>query len=293
LHRHRIVPLLFCALLAAPVAAQPADERPGGDPSDSKLLLATTTSVRDSGLLDALLPEFRERTGIAVQVVAVGSGAALRMGRDGNADALLTHAELGELELVASGAAASRTPFMENHLVIAGPPEDPAGVAGAGGPAQALQRIAAAGAPFVSRGDDSGTHRKEQLLFRLAGLDPEAKWEGFSTTGSGMGLSLQVAGEKRAYVLSDLGTFLAYRERTELVRLSDEAPPLRNVYAVLRIDPARFEGRVRDAEARAFEAFLTRPGTQQRIGEFGRERYGAPLFRPLLLGETEAGAASP
>ncbi|MGI9589988.1 MAG: substrate-binding domain-containing protein, partial [Myxococcota bacterium] len=229
MHRHRIVPLLFCALLAAPAAAQPAGEGPGEGPgeapSDSKLLLAPTTSVCDSGLLDELLPEFRERTGIAVQVVAVGSGAALRMGRDGNADALLTHAESGELELVASGAAASRTTFMENHFVIAGPPEDPAGIADAGGPARSLQRIAAAGAPYVSRGDDSGTHRKEQQLFRLAGLDPEAKWEGFSTTGSGMGHSLQVAGERRAYVLSDLGTFLAYRERTELVRLSGEAPP--------------------------------------------------------------------
>lgn len=270
--------IVFILLPWLPLAlgAQAAPEEDAG-----RLLLATTTSVRDSGLLDALLPAFRERTGIAVQVVAVGSGAALRMGREGNADVLLTHAEAGELALVESGAAASRTPFMENHFVLAGPPEDPAGVAEAGGPAQALKRIAEQRAPFVSRGDDSGTHRKEVQLFALAGLDPETKWEGFETTGSGMGLTLQVAGERRAYVLSDFGTFLAYRERTRLVQHSRPHASLRNVYAVLRIDPSRFPGRVRGEAAERFEAFLVDPETQRRIAGFGRERFGAPLFLPL------------
>jgi tungstate transport system substrate-binding protein len=248
---------------------------------DAKLLLATTTSVQDTGLLDALLPVFRERTGIAVQVVAVGSGAALRMGAEGNADVVLSHDPKGEQELVASGAVLGRTPIMENYFVIAGPAEDPAKVAQAADPAAAFRAIAAAKAPYVSRGDDSGTHRKEKQLLAAAGLDAAKPWDGFASTGSGMGLTLQVAGEKRAYALCDIGTFLAYRERTKLVRLTKDAPALRNEYSVLRVDPKRFAGRVHGEAAQRFEEFLIDPDTQRRIGEFGQDRYGAPLFNPL------------
>jgi tungstate transport system substrate-binding protein len=267
-------------LLALAFSAATAAE--SGD--DAKLLLATTTSVQDTGLLDALLPVFRERTGIAVQVVAVGSGAALRMGADGNADVLVTHDPNGEQDLVASGAALGRIAFMENYFVIAGPPEDPAKIAMLADPAAAFRAIAAAKAPYVSRGDDSGTQRKEKQLLAAAGLDPAKPWQGFASTGSGMGLTLQVAGERRAYALSDIGTFLAYRERTKLARLSSDAPALRNEYSVLRIDPNRFEGRINAKAAQRFEAFLVDPDTQRRIGEFGRDRYGAPLFHPLLAG---------
>jgi len=268
---------LLAALLSVPAAS------PVARADETSLLLATTTSVRDSGLLEALLPGFEERTGIRVRVVAVGTGAALRMGAEGNADVLVTHAEEGERRLVESGAAVARTPFMENHFVIAGPAEDPADVAGAGSPADAYRRIARAGAPYVSRGDDSGTHRRERALLREAGLDPAGGWEGFASTGSGMGLTLQVAGERRAYVLADLGTFLAYRDRADLTALSGPHPALRNVYAVLRIDPERFPGRVRGEAVRAFEQWLVAPGTQRRIGAFGRERFGRSLFRPLHL----------
>jgi tungstate transport system substrate-binding protein len=254
---------------------------PAASDEEQKLLLATTTSVQDTGLLDALLPVFRERTGIAVQVVAVGSGAALRMGSEGNADVIVSHDPNGEQQLVAAGAAIARTPIMENYFVIAGPSEDPAKVAQAADPAAAFRAIAAAKAPYVSRGDDSGTHRKEKQLLAAAGLDVATPWKGFATTGSGMGLTLQVAGERRAYALSDIGTFLAYRERTKLVRLSKDAPALRNEYSVLRIDPKRFAGRVHGDVAQRFEAFLIEPDTQQRIGEYGRDRYGAPLFNPL------------
>jgi tungstate transport system substrate-binding protein len=246
-----------------------------------KLLLATTTSVQDTGLLDALLPVFRERTGIAVQVVAVGSGAALRMGAEGNADVLVTHDPQGEQGLVTSGAALTRTPIMENYFVIAGPKEDPAKVAQAVDPTAAFRALAAAKAPYVSRGDDSGTHRKEKQLLAAAGLDAAKPWEGFASTGSGMALTLQVAGERRAYALSDIGTFLAYRERTGLVRLTKDAPALRNEYSVLRIDSKRFAGRIHGDAAQRFEAFLVDPDTQRRIGEFGQDRYGAPLFNPL------------
>lgn len=249
---------------------------------DASLLMATTTSVRDSGLLDALLPGFTEASGVRVRVIAVGSGAALRMGAEGNADILLTHAPSAEEALVASGAAVARTPVMENHFVIAGPAEDPAGVSEAATPAEAYRRMAAAEAAYVSRADDSGTHRRERALLAAAGLDPEAGWPGFARTGSGMGLTLQVAGERRAYTLSDIGTFLAFQGRTRLEVLSGPAPALRNVYSILRVNPERFP-RVRAEAARKLEAFFLERGTQQQIDAFGRERFGRPLFRPLHL----------
>ena len=255
---------------------------------DESVLLATTTSVRDSGLLSALLPTFSERTGIRVRVVAMGTGAALRLGAEGNADLLLTHAPQAEEELVASGAAASRTPFMENHFVLGGPPEDPAGVRQAASPEEAFRRIAAAQAPYASRADDSGTHKREKALLEAAGLDPAGGWPGFTKTGSGMALTLQVAGERRAYVLSDAGTFLAFQEHTGLVALSRPVPALRNVYALLRVSPERFP-RVRAECARKLEAFFLERATQERIAGFGRERFGRPLFRPLLLEPTPAG----
>jgi len=267
-----IAALLLCALA-------------GCGSRGEQILLATTTSVQDSGLLDTLVPVFLERTGIRVRVVAVGSGAALRMGADGNADVLLTHAPEGEESLVASGAALARRPFMENHFVIAGPEEDPADVRGAASAADAYRRIAASGAAYVSRGDDSGTHRREKALLHEAGVDAVGSWPGFASTGSGMGGTLQVAGERRAYTLSDLGTFLAFAQRVDLVALSKPSPDLRNVYAVLRVNPERFPGRVNAEGAQRFEAFLLDPDTQRRIGAFGREHHGRPLFRPLHLEE--------
>ena len=272
--RARSLSLLIAALVAFACSEEKVD--------DADLLLVTTTSVRDSGLLGDLLPIFQAQTGVRAQVVAVGSGAALRMGRDGNADILLTHAPTGEEELVASGAAVSRTPFMENYFVIAGPSEDSAGVRTADSPADAIRRIAAASAAFVSRGDDSGTHRREVALFKEAGLDPDARWPGFLSSGAGMGQTLQVAGEKRTYVLSDIGTFLAFQKRIELEVLSQPAPSLRNVYSVVRLDPERLDP-ARAERAAQFEAFMLAPDTQRRIAEFGTERFGRPLFRPLLL----------
>jgi tungstate transport system substrate-binding protein len=255
----------------------------GCSPDEERLLLATTTSVRDSGLLDTLLPVFQERTRIRVQVVAVGSGAALRMGADGNADVLLTHAPEGEQELVGSGAAISREPFMENHFVIAGPSADPAGVRGAASAADAYRRIAESGATYVSRGDDSGTHRREVALLREAGLAADGSDANFVRTGLGMGLTLEVAGERSGYVLSDLGTFLAFERHIGLEILSRPTPELRNVYSVLRISAERFGERINAESAREFLQFLLEPDIQQRIGEYGREKLGRPLFRPLHL----------
>jgi tungstate transport system substrate-binding protein len=272
--------LTFLVLLAAPLSSA---QTAASDESD--LLLATTTSVRDSGLLDALLPRFREASGIRVRPIAVGTGAALRMGADGNADILLTHAPTAEEELLASGAVSSRTPFMENHFVIAGPADDPARISLAASAVEAFGLIHATKAPYVSRGDDSGTHKREVELLRAARLDPRGGWPGFASTGLGMGLSLQVAGERQAYILSDLGTFLAYRERTGLRALSKSEPALRNEYSLLRVNPERFP-RVHAVAARRFEAFLISPETQLLIRDFGRERYGQPLFRPLRSAAT-------
>jgi tungstate transport system substrate-binding protein len=252
-----------------------------GAGEERSMILATTTSVRDSGLLDALLPEFSETTGIQVRVIAVGTGAALRMGREGNADLLLTHAPPAEQALVDDGVVTRRTPFMENFFVIAGPKLDPAKIGETDSPEQAIARIASEKGRWVSRSDDSGTHKKEKELFRAAGLDPEEDWPGLDRTGSGMGLSLQVAGERRAYILSDIGTFLAFQGRTGLEILSKPAPTLRNVYSLLELDGKRFERPLHLEEANALVRYLTRDDVQTRIGEFGQSRFGQPLFTPL------------
>ena len=259
------------------------------EPGERELLLATTTSLQDSGLLDALLPRFREQNGIAVRTIAVGTGAALRMGQEGNVDILLTHAPEAEQELVDSGAVLGRRPLMENFFVIAGPAPDPFGIASAGSAAAAFQRLWCEHAPYVSRGDDSGTHKRELALLRAAGLEAVGDWEDYVRTGSGMGLSLQVAGERQAYILSDMGTFLAFEERTKLASLSREEPALRNVYSVLRVSPERFPGRIRSESALELERFLVSRDVQLRIATFGRERFGQPLFRPLA-GAAEDGA---
>jgi tungstate transport system substrate-binding protein len=269
--------LAFSLLVA--VATGSSD---GALAEERELLLATTTSVRDSGLLDALLPAFRGRTGIEVRVIAVGSGAALRMGAEGNADAVLTHAPEAEAALVQEGLLLGRRPFMESPFVIVGPAEDPAGVAGASSAAQALQHIRAGGMTFVSRADDSGTHRRERSLWEAAGLEPPSRGDRYVRTGAGMGVTLQVAGERRAYTLSDLGTFLAFQDRVGLVAFPVRDPRLRNVYAVLRVNPERFAaGRIRATAAAELEAFLLGEEARETIARFGTQRYGRPLFRPL------------
>lgn len=262
--------LLLASVLSAPISS--AVER--------SMILATTTSVRDSGLLDALLPAFTERTGIGVRVIAVGTGAALRMGREGNADLLLTHAPASEQVLVDEGIARRRTPFMENFFVIAGPKSDPVGIANAATPEAAIQEIAKAKAGWVSRADDSGTHKREKSLFEAAGLDADVDWKGLIRTGSGMGLSLQVASERRAYILSDIGTFLAFEKRVDLVVLSKSSTSLRNTYSLLQLESSRFEHPIRSSEAEELERFLLSPSIQQEIGKFGRERFGRSLFTP-------------
>ncbi len=269
---------LFPVLVLATAWSLPADSA-----EKRTLLIATTTSLQESGLLDALLPGFTKQSGYAVRVVAVGSGAALEMGRKGDADVVLSHSPAAEEALLKEGVVRSRTPIMENYFVIVGPKEDPAGIAKVASPEDAFASIDRLRPPFVSRGDESGTHTKEKALFMAAGADPAIRWPGYVQTGSGMGQSLQVAGEKRAYILSDIGTFLAFKDRIGLVVLSKRAESLRNVYSILQLDPTRFERPIETDGAKALERYLLSPEVKARIRDFGVDRFGEPLFTPLDL----------
>lgn len=271
---------LAAAACGGGAAAGPAD-RPGE--IGGSLILATTTSTQDSGLLDVLVPRFEAETGTRVKVIAVGSGAALEMAKRGDADAVLSHAPEAEAPLVASGDLVEGRRVMHNDFVLVGPPSDPAGVRGAGSIEDAMRRIAAAGT-FVSRGDNSGTHAKELALWRAAGLDPAAVRR--EETGQGMGATLNIADQRRAYTLTDRATYLALRGRLELAVLFAGDAALQNVYHVYVVNPEKHPG-VKAAQARAWAAFLVSDEAQQVIAAFGRDRYGEPLF----FADAAAGAA--
>ncbi len=247
--------------------------------SDSTLILATTTSLDNSGLLEELVARYEEESGDRVKVIAVGSGAALAMGERGDADVLLVHSPEAERALVAAGHGVDRARVMTNDFVIVGPPGDPAGVAETGDVAAALRAIAAAEARFVSRGDESGTHVKEQQLWAAAGLEAprDASW--YVETGQGMGATLTIAEERGAYTLTDRGTWLAMELAEDLPLRFEGDPLLLNVYHVIVVNPER-HSHVHEEAARRFRAFLLEPETQAQIGRFGVDRYGEPLFTP-------------
>jgi tungstate transport system substrate-binding protein len=241
------------------------------------MVLATTTSTQDSGLLDSLLPVFRAGSGIDVKVIAVGSGAALVMARTGDADAVLVHAPEAERPYVKSGDLVEGRRIMHNDFLIVGPKDDPAGAGGARNLAAAMRKIAAAG-PFMSRGDGSGTEKKELELWKAAGVEP-ARVRRREETGQGMGATLLVASERGGYTLTDRGTFLALRERLDLSPLVQGDPKLLNVYHAYVVNPARHR-KVKPGEARAFVEFLASEPAQSLIGSFGESRFGQPLFVP-------------
>ncbi len=241
----------------------------------TSIILATTTSTQDSGLLDVLVPRFEKERGIEVKVIAVGTGAALRMAARGDADVVLVHAPDAERRYVETGDLVGGRGVMHNDFVIVGPAEDPAGIRGRGSLRDVMRAIAARGT-FVSRGDDSGTHTQELALWAAAGIDPGSVPRR-EETGQGMGATLNVADQKRAYTLSDRGTYLSLRQRLGLVVLFEGDPTLRNVYHVYVVNPARHPG-VKHAGARAFIDFLVSGPIQRAIAAFGRERYGEPLF---------------
>jgi tungstate transport system substrate-binding protein len=241
------------------------------------LLLVSTTSTQDSGLLDVLLPAFTAKTGYTVQLVAVGSGQALKIGEQGNADVILLHSPTAEKEFVANGFGIDRRLVMHNDFVIVGPASDPAGIRDAT-PADALKKIFASGATFVSRGDDSGTHVKELAVWKNAGLNPAGNaW--YLETGQGQGATLSIASEKGGYALTDRGTFLAYKSNVTLEILVQGDPFLLNVYHVITVNPEKFPN-INLEGAKAFADFITSDEGQKIIADFGLDKYGQPFFFP-------------
>jgi tungstate transport system substrate-binding protein len=267
-NRRRSLLLTTLAVLGIARASAPT-------PSPTSLTLATTTSTQDSGLLDALLPVFEKESGIHVKVVAVGTGQALALGQRGDADVLLVHARAAEDTFVAQGYGVDRRDVMYNDFVLVGPGADPAGVREARTAAAALARIARRRATFVSRGDESGTHKKEQELWRAAGVQPAGEW--YLRAGAGMAEALRIASERGAYTLSDRATFLAQRSGLQLVTLLEGDRALFNPYGVIAVNPRRVPG-VNYSGARRFIRFLMSPSAQRLIADFGRARYGQTLF---------------
>lgn len=270
---HRIIILLILTLYAC------APAKPSAlIPANPNLILATTTSTQDSGLLDVLIPLFESETGYIVKTVAVGTGQALKMGEEGNADVLLVHSPKAEEDFMMNGFGKDRAPVMHNDFIIVGTAADPAKIQDMTSAIDALTRIYTSGSLFISRGDDSGTHKKELELWKMANLDPAGQaW--YLETGQGMGATLTVASEKGAYALTDRGTFLAQREQLDLVLLLEGDPPLLNPYHVITVNPAKWKNTNYDG-AIAFFKFITSPEVQKIISEFGVEEYGEPLFFP-------------
>jgi tungstate transport system substrate-binding protein len=270
--KHLLIALIF-ALLASgcglpsqsPAAGQ--EKAAGGQ----EIILATTTSTQDSGLLDVLLPAFEAKTGITVKVVAVGTGQAIKLGEDGNADVLLVHSRKAEDEFVAKGFGTNAHDVMYNQFYIVGPAEDPAGVKQAKSAVEAFQKIAEKQAVFISRGDDSGTDKKEKSIWQEAGIKPEGAW--YLSSGQGMGNTLQMAEEKNAYTLTDEATFLSRKLGLEVLMQGDKT--LLNPYGVIRV---KSTGKPELADQ--LISFFVSPEGQKLIGEYGKDQYGKGLFVP-------------
>jgi tungstate transport system substrate-binding protein len=255
----------------------------GGSPAvaaEKDVILATTTSTQDSGLLDVLIPAFEKEFGYFVKTISVGSGQAMAMGRKGEADVLLVHAPADEQKLVEEGFGLNRRLVMHNDFVVVGPPADPAKIRAAKSSKEAFKKIADAGTLFLSRGDNSGTHSKEKNIWKGAGVNPEGqRW--YQQTGLGMGDTLNVASEKGGYTLADRGTYLARNKARPfaLEILVQREPLLLNVYHVIEVNPSKWP-KVNAAGARAFADFIVSPRTQEMIGRFGVDKVGSPLFIP-------------
>jgi len=235
------------------------------DSPDRIIRLATTTSTDNSGLLAVLLPAFENKTGYRVHVIAVGTGKALRMGRDGDADVLLVHAPAAEIDFVKAGYGEKRLPVMYNDFVLVGPPSNPAGIKMDSSINQAMKQIADQQAIFISRGDNSGTHKKELGLWRADNIHPEGKW--YREVGQGMGKVLQMAAELNAYTLTDRGTWLAYKSKSPLKILNQGDPQLYNPYHIIAVNPLRYSN-VNYQGARALIDWITSDDGQSLIAQF-------------------------
>ncbi len=291
-----LLALIACGGGAATPTAEPAPETGGEvapteaaeEPAEGEtqvLRLATTTSTADSGLLDAILPDFEQRYNARVDVVAVGTGQAIELGEAGDADVILVHARAREDAFIEEGHGTARHDVMYNDFIIVGPADDPAGVAGMTTAAEALAAIAAAEAPFASRGDDSGTHTKEMSLWEAAGVAPEDGW--YNSLGQGMGETLTFANEAAAYTLTDRATFLAQSANLPNLTIAvggasiaDNADPaLLNPYGVIPVNPEKSEA-INAELAQSFADWLTSAEVQEMIGQFGVDAFGQALFYP-------------
>jgi tungstate transport system substrate-binding protein len=247
--------------------------------AETRIKCASTTSTQNSGLFDYLLPKFEKKSGIKVDVVAVGTGAAIEIGKRGDADVVLVHARDLELKAVEEGFFVNRHDVMYNDFVIIGPPDDPAKIKGLKSATEAFNKMAASTSPFVSRGDKSGTHTKELAIWKQAGIDPKGqKW--YMEVGQGMEKTQRVANEKRAYTLTDRGTWLATKDKDklEMVVVLEGDPVLFNQYGVMAVNPAKHKN-LKNKEAMVFINWLISPEGQAAIGDF-KDKHGNKLFVP-------------
>lgn len=242
------------------------------------LRLSTTTSTENSGLLGVVLPPFEQRFNLKVDVVSVGSGAALKLAENGDVDVVLSHAPELEQAFMAAGFGVNRRDVMYNDFVVVGPSSDPAGLRRATGAAEAFKKLAATQSMFISRGDESGTHQKEKELWKAAGVTPAGTW--YVSAGQGMGAVLLMANERQAYTLVDRGTYLAYKGREELTIVQEGDPALFNPYTIMVVNPAR-HAHVKYLEAMQLVAWLTAPAGQELIGSF--KQGGQVLFHPTAV----------
>jgi tungstate transport system substrate-binding protein len=266
--------LVACAT-ATPAATQVPTELP--KPANPTLILATTTSTQDSGLLDVMIPDFEQRTGYTVQTVAVGSGEAMKMGQECNADVLLVHSPSAEKDFMSNDYGSDRRLVMHNDFIIVGPSLDPAGIKDLTSAVDAFTKIADTQSPFFSRGDNSGTNTKELAIWKAANITPEGTW--YSESGQGMGATLKIASEQAAYTLTDRATYLANMDNLQLGNLVEGDGVLLNIYHVIEVNPANCPT-MNNTGAVAFANYIVSPEAQALIGDFGTEKFGQPLFTP-------------
>lgn len=255
------------------------DEEEGAEVTDPVIRISTTTSVNDSGLLPYLQPFFEEDTGYKLEVTSAGTGAAIEKGRTGDADVLLVHAKASEEEFIEEGFADERVPFMYNYFVIVGSVDDPAGVQYADNATEAFKKIAEdGGVEFISRGDDSGTHKAEMKIWEAADVDPETDNDGwYVSAGDGMGAVLNMASEKQAYALTDKATYLAHESHDTLELLMEESDEMKNTYSMLVVSPEKWPDNNVEG-ANAFVEWMTSEEALELIAEYGVEEYGEQLF---------------
>jgi tungstate transport system substrate-binding protein len=249
-----------------------------GKPTDTEIIMASTTSTGDSGLMDVLIPIFEEKTGYTVKPIYVGTGAALTMGENGEADVLLVHAPTSEVAFMEAGHGISRKLVMHNDFIFVGPAADPAGIKGMTSAVDTIKKIAESSSIFISRGDDSGTHKLELSLWKKAEIEPEGQaW--YQESGQGMGATLTIASEKEAYTITDRATYLATQQNLILDILVEGDPVLLNIYHVIQVNPEKSEMINADG-AKAFADFMVSSEAQEAIRTFGVSEFGQPLFFP-------------